>query len=493
MANWQKGKTLQDGKYTIVEKLGQGGFGATFLADNNVAKNEQDKQVVIKTLNDEIQQEDYFDKIRQDFYNEALRIAKCKRYDDDRIVKIYEIIQEDGLPCIVMEHVDGEDLGKIVARRGALPETEAVEYIKQIGEALISVHRQGFLHRDIKPNNIVVRSDGSGAMLIDFGTARQFDRTNNKNAPVYPLTAYLSGGYTPIEQYFSRRKQAPYTDVYALAGTLYFLLTQKVIPNANDREEDLRNLNLDPLKPLKTSAPGISDRVNHAVMKGLSFSAKDRPQTVEEFLTLLLPKYKNSKDKTTVLIGSDSETKKSSKNLITLGILGVIFVGLVSFIYLALSPKQQQEFTNIELFEPQKGKIKLLYPNDWKVQREPITNELGKFISPKEDDNDTFQESLIVSVESYDLPLEEFTEKTLQQINQNITKDVLNSESITLNDQPAERVVYQRQTNNKTLKVMQSWTLIDDRAYVVTYTAEEDKFNKFEPTIAKMIDSLEFD
>ena len=488
MADWQKGKTLQDGKYTIVKKLGQGGFGATFLAKNN-----RGKQVVIKTLNEEIQQKYYFEKIRQDFYNEALRVAQCKRDDDDRIVKIYEIIQEEGLPGIVMEYVDGEDLGKIVARRGTLPEAEAVEYIKQIGEALISVHRQGFLHRDIKPNNIVVRSDGSGAMLIDFGTARQFDRTDDKNATQDPLTAYLSGGYTPIEQYFSRRKQAPYTDIYALAGTLYFLLTHKILPNANDREDDLQNSNSDPLIPLKTLVPSISDRVNHAVMKGLSFNAKDRPQTVEEFLALLLPDYKNSKDKTTVLINSNSENQKSSKKFITLGILGAVFIGIVGSIYLALSPKQQQEFTSIELFEPRKGKIKLLYPNGWKVQREPVTNELGKFVSPKEDDNDTFQESLIVSVESSDLPLEQFTEKTLQQINQNISKDVLNSESTTLDDKPAEQVIYQRQANDKTLKVMQSWTLINDRAYVITYTAEEDKFNKFKPTVTKMIDSLEIE
>lgn len=493
MANWQKGKILQDGKYIIVEKLGQGGFGATFLADNNVAKNEQDKQVVIKTLSDEIQQEDYFDKIRQDFYNEALRIAKCKRDDDDRIVKIYKVIEEDKLPCIVMEYVDGEDLGKIVERCGALPEAEAVNYIKQIGEALTSVHQQGFLHRDIKPNNIIIRSDGSGAMLIDFGTAREFDRTDNQNP--CNLTGFLSGGYTPIEQYSSKRKQAPYTDVYALAGTLYFILTKYAPPNANDR--DLQYSNSDPLVPLKTRLPTVSDRVNHAVMKGLSFSANDRPQTVEEFLELLILDYKNPKHQPAVKsvesINSNSGNQKSSNNLIILGLLGIVFIGIAGLIYLILSSKQQQEFTSIELFEPQKGKIKLLYPDGWKVQREPVTNELGKFISPKENDNDTFQESLIVSVESSGLPLEKFTEKTLQQINQNITQDVLNSESITLDERPAERVIYQRQANDKTLKVMQSWTLIDNRAYVVTYTAEENKFDKFKPTVTKMIDSLEID
>ena len=479
MVNWQKGQALQDGKYTIVDKLGQGGFGATFLAKNN-----KGKLVVIKTLNEEIQREPYFDKIRQDFYNEALRIAKCKHHDNDRIVKIYKVIEEDRLPCIVMEYIPGEDLATIVNRKGTLSEAEALTYIKQIGEALIAVHKQGFLHRDIKPNNIIVRSDGKGAMLIDFGTAREF----NLNETLTTLTAFSSGGYTPAEQYNPRAKQGAYTDVYALAGTLYFLLTKQAPPNVINR--NLGDSNPDPLKPLKTLVPNVSDQVNFAVMKGLSIDAKDRSQTMESFLKLLIPNYKIG-DKSTLLINQNTGDLKIFKNPILLGTLGVILIGAIGAIYLIFLPSKQLKFTNIELFEPQKGKIKLLYPSDWQVQREPITNELGKFISPKEYDTDTFQESLIVSVEGSDLSLEQYTEKTLEQINQNITNDIIDSKSITLDGKPANQVIYQRQVNQKNLKVMQSWTLINNRAYIVTYTAEEDKFNKFKPTITTMINSLE--
>ena len=201
-----------------------------------------------------------------------------------------------------------------------------------------------------------------------------------------------------------------------MAGTLYFLLTKQVPPNASFRNLD--EFNPDTLKPLKNLVPNISDRVNYAVMKGLSFYAKDRPQTVEEFLKLLIPDYNPGGDQ------GNTESDRSLKKPLLLGILGAMLISIVGFSYFKFlaSPK----FVDINLFEPQKGKIKLIYPEEWKVEREPITNELGKFISPQENDSDTFQESLIVSVEGSDLSLEQYTEKTLQQINQNITRDTLN-------------------------------------------------------------------
>ena len=474
MTNWQKGTVLQDGKYTIIKKLGEGGFGVTFLAKNN-----KGKSVVIKTLKEEIQQKPYYDQLRRDFYNEALRIARCQSDEKGRIVEIYKVIEEDKLPCIVMEYIPGKDLATIVNEKGILSEEKALSCIKQVGEALITVHKQGFLHRDIKPNNIIVRSDGGGVTLIDFGTAREFDL----NETLTTRTAYSSGGYTPAEQYNPRGKQGPYTDVYALAGTLYFLLTKQIPPNVIVRNFD--DLKQDPLKPLKTLAPHVSDRVNSAVMKGLSFFAKDRPQTMEEFLKLLFPDYD---------LGNGQQDKSSDRHTqkpLLLGILAIAFVSILGLIYYIFFVKPN--FTKIELFEPQKGKIKLLYPNDWQVQREPITNELGKFISPKENNNDTFQESLIVSVESSDLSLEEYTEKTLQQINQNISQDFLQARAVTLDERQGTQVIYQRQTNDKQLKTMQSWTVVNNRAYIVTYTAEEDKFNKFQPIVTKMIDSMEIE
>ncbi|MFM6203567.1 MAG: serine/threonine protein kinase, partial [Dolichospermum sp.] len=165
---WVSGQQLQDSKYTIEKELGEGGFGITYRARDN-----QGNYVVIKTLNDAIQKRADFAKFQQDFLNEAIKLAKCSH---PHIVQIYEVIHENDLWCMVMEYIDGEDLGSFVENQGVLSETEALRYIQQIGSALTVVHDNGLLHRDIKPQNIMLRSGKSEAVLIDFGIAREFSQ-----------------------------------------------------------------------------------------------------------------------------------------------------------------------------------------------------------------------------------------------------------------------------------------------------------------------------
>ena len=145
---WKPGQKLQRGKYTIEKALGQGGFGITYLV-----KDKQGNQLVIKTLNDWLQRQYDFAKFQQDFLNEALRLAKFRH---PYIVRVDEAIQEGDLWGMVMEYIDGEDLAHRVWHQGVLPESEALRYIQQIGEALTLVHNNGLLHRDIKPLNIMV-------------------------------------------------------------------------------------------------------------------------------------------------------------------------------------------------------------------------------------------------------------------------------------------------------------------------------------------------
>ena len=251
---------MNNNKYTIKERLGGGGFGDTYLARDN-----KGKQFVIKTINDKTKQAPYFNKFRLDFYNEAVRAANCNH---PHIVKIIEIIEEEGLPCIVMEYIPGETLSKKVKKQGALQEAEALHYIKQVGNALSIIHQRTLLHRDIKPLNIIIRENSTEAVLIDFGAARYF----NPDDPA-SHTVMLSEGYAPIEQYDPGSKQAPYTDIYALAATLYYLLTARVPPNAITRS----NHKPDPLKPPKSINPQISDRTNNAILQAMALKP---PKTV---------------------------------------------------------------------------------------------------------------------------------------------------------------------------------------------------------------------
>ncbi|MEG4865250.1 MULTISPECIES: serine/threonine-protein kinase [unclassified Microcoleus] len=265
---WTPGQRLNGDRYIIEGKLGEGGFGVTYLAQK--AQNRQ--RVVIKTLKDELLSDRNFAWFRDKFRDEALLLSLCKH---PNIVQIDNYFIDGDLPCIAMEYVAGEDLWKLVEKRGILWETEALNYIRKAGEAVIVVHEKGLLHRDIKPQNIMVR-DNFDAVLIDFGLARGFipDRTQQ-------MTLGLTHGFAPPEQYGEMGRFAEYTDVYALAATLYYLLT-KTPPTA----AFMRAFN-DPLKPPFQINPNISDGVNRAIMKGMEMDETKRPQSVQKWLAML--------------------------------------------------------------------------------------------------------------------------------------------------------------------------------------------------------------
>lgn len=264
---WLSGQQLQDGKYTIEKELGEGGFGITYRARDN-----QGNYVVIKTLNDAIQKRADFAKFQQDFLNEAIKLAKCSH---PHIVQIYEVIHENDLWCMVMEYIDGEDLGTVVENQGVLSESEALRYVQQIGSALTLVHDNGLLHRDIKPQNIMLRSGKSEAVLIDFGIAREFTPNLTKTH-----TKILSDGFAPIEQYDARAKRGAFTDVYALAATLYSVLTGELPTIA-----PMRAIGTE-LAEAKEINSSISDRVNQAIIKGMELKPENRPQSINEWLSL---------------------------------------------------------------------------------------------------------------------------------------------------------------------------------------------------------------
>ncbi|MBD2041381.1 serine/threonine-protein kinase [Microcoleus sp. FACHB-672] len=268
---WHPGHQLYGNRYVIEKKLGQGGFGITYLA-----KDRQGKPVVIKTLKDEVMDNpdfaDFRDKYKHDFRDEALRLAVCRH---PHIVQIENVFHHESLPCIAMEYIEGEDLSRRVKTCGVLSEMEALQYIQQIGEALTIVHDKGLLHRDLNPKNIMVRSHLSEAVLIDFGIAREF-------IPDLTQTHTVGGtqGYAPIEQYEKRERRGEFTDVYALAATLYYLLTGQVPLPAWKRS--IR----DSLQPPAHFNQRISGPMNDAILAGMALHAENRPQSVQDWLKL---------------------------------------------------------------------------------------------------------------------------------------------------------------------------------------------------------------
>ena len=238
--NLPNGTLLQGGKYRIERVLGQGGFGITYLATQVML----DRQVAIKefffrdfnlrdgdtktvTIATEASRE-LVERYRKKFVKEAQTIS---RLDHAGIVRIHDIFEENATAYYVMEYLEGESLSQLVERRGAIPEDEAVGYVSAVGDALQYIHAMHINHLDIKPGNIIRRRDGR-VVLIDFGVSKQYDATTDQGTTTTPVG--ISHGYSPAEQYRQGGVQqfSPQSDVYALAATLFKLLTGVTPPDA---------------------------------------------------------------------------------------------------------------------------------------------------------------------------------------------------------------------------------------------------------------------
>jgi serine/threonine protein kinase len=262
------GKKLQRGKYTLDQEIGRGGFGITFKATHHYLG----QVVVIKTINEELRQHPDFVSFYRQFQDEARRLATCVH---PNIVRVSDFFVEDALPYMVMDYVPGQTLDQVVFPNNPLPEATAIHYIRQISAALQVVHKNNLLHRDVKPQNIILRQGTQEVVLIDFGIAREFTPGHTQTH-----TNIVSEGYAPIEQYLPHAPRTPATDVYGLAATLYSLLTAKVPVAASLRDRV-------PMQTPRDLQPQLSIAINQAVMRGMAVEAKFRPATVAEWLALL--------------------------------------------------------------------------------------------------------------------------------------------------------------------------------------------------------------
>lgn len=284
----KEGTLLQGGKYRIEKVLGQGGFGITYLAENTMldgkvaikefffkrhcARDGETSRVTVSAGGDR----DMVGRFRQKFIKEARTIFKLNH---PNIVRIHDIFEENDTAYYVMELVEGESLNDMVKRRGAIPEAEAIGYIREVGNALSYIHGRSLNHLDIKPDNIMMCREYSQILVIDFGVAKQYDAETSEGTTDTPVG--ISHGYSPAEQYRKNGVQSfsPQSDVYALAATLYKLLTGVTPPEAMEIQDE--GLPLEPLRDRRVSESVISAIVN--AMKPKS----QRTQSVEAFVNEL--------------------------------------------------------------------------------------------------------------------------------------------------------------------------------------------------------------
>src|SRR5689334_4431191 len=270
-------------EYQIEQTLGIGGFGLTYLAtDSNL-----NLKVAIKEyLPGDLAQrgEDQSVQPKSESTSDSFKWGLSRFLDESRtlaafrhpnIVRVLRFFEANLTAYMVMEFVAGEPLGEWIRTRRPLEQNTVLGIAQPLLDGLDVIHRSGYLHRDIKPGNIFIREDGS-PVLLDFGSARATSSGSE-------LTAIVTPGYAPIEQYHSHGQQGPWSDLYAFGGVLYWMITGK------RPVEAVARVRQDMLPPAMQAADRsrFSTELLAAVDWALTLHEEHRPQSVSEFRAAL--------------------------------------------------------------------------------------------------------------------------------------------------------------------------------------------------------------
>lgn len=271
--------------YKIEKVLGEGGFGMTYLAhdvnlDKKVAIKEYLPSDMCQRRNDHTiapntnAMEDFETGLNR-FIREARTLAK---FEHPNIVKVSNVFEENGTAYMAMAYEKGKDLKTMLSPRKTITEDHIISIIVPILEGLEYVHETGFIHRDIKPGNIMIRQDGS-PVLIDFGSVHDTKKEKEN------ITTLVSPGYTPHEQYVGKPElQGPWTDIYSLGATLYRCIYGINPVDAITRGNALLKKEPDPLQPAINLMHGkYSSCLLKAIDHALAFDEKERPRNVREW------------------------------------------------------------------------------------------------------------------------------------------------------------------------------------------------------------------
>ena len=257
--------TLFDGRYQVLRKLGAGGMANVYLAEDQ----ELGRRVAIKILNERHANDEQF---VERFRREAKNAAALSQ---ENIVSIYDRGEAEGTYYIAMEYLDGRSLKELIVAHGPAPVNVAVEYVRQILKALRFAHQKGIVHRDIKPHNVLVDSDGR-VKVTDFGIARAGASQMTEAGSIVGTAQYLSPEQARGTSVDRR------SDLYSLGIVLYELLTGTV-PFTGDTPVEIAMKHLSQVpEPPSTMRPDIPRDLDLVVTRALAKNPDDRYQSAEE-------------------------------------------------------------------------------------------------------------------------------------------------------------------------------------------------------------------
>ena len=282
-----------NGRYRVCRSLGQGGFGITYLAEDELlgqkivikeyfpacfARRAEDGSIRITEETDRAA----FTEGRNRFLREARILTSL--LDVPGVVKAWNYFRENQTAYLVMEYVQGISLRSWLEQNKEVPSfDEALEMLRPVVLALESIHKKGLLHRDITPDNLMVGANGT-VKLLDFGSARSYLREKDSEMT---QTVLLKSGYAPPEQYDGKSVQGPWTDIYALSATLYEMITGCMPEDALQRQ--IRD---ELLEPSVYGAKITPEQEEHLLKRGLALDERERYASVRELSSDFYPEEK---------------------------------------------------------------------------------------------------------------------------------------------------------------------------------------------------------
>ena len=272
-------------KYIVGNSIGEGGFGITYIGydktlDIRIAvkeyfpsgyanrNNTVSKNVTLNKSN----LSEYFNHGKESFMREAKNIAKFS--SEDGIVDVRDYFTENETAYIVMEYLDGENLGNYIGKHGNFSAEKIFSLLLPIMRSLDKMHREGIIHRDISPDNIMYLKTGE-LKLMDFGSARYFSSAEQKT-----MSIMLKPGYAPYEQYSANGHQGPWTDVYGICATIYKCITNVTPPDSLDRCQN------DTLKKPSDLGADITEELENVLMYGLAIYHDNRCQSMTDLIEI---------------------------------------------------------------------------------------------------------------------------------------------------------------------------------------------------------------
>lgn len=284
------GTALCQGQYRIVRYLNSGGFGVTYLAHDSLGR-----KVVIKEcfpgamccrsqgtvrLRSASHRMD-FSRVVELFEREARALAQLEH---PNIVGVHQIFKDNGTAYMAMDFVEGPDLLTLLeTQRKSFKPSAVRRMLLQLLKALAFVHKNGMLHRDISPDNILLTHGGT-PVLIDFGAAREGAVRATR---VLSRIHTVKDGYSPQEFYLAGSKQAEPSDLYALAATFHHIIVGRAPPNSNERLAAVAQKQRDPYRPLVGRVPGYDARFLGAIDQCLGLFAGDRLPSAQAWFDII--------------------------------------------------------------------------------------------------------------------------------------------------------------------------------------------------------------